>query len=684
MLFLKNKAFDFPMIGPRMIAPTTLPLFGSVQFREARIGRYKGFDEYDLRYAARKIIQRQIYMFYTWCLNRYCMKHNFKKNLIKEKFFRITPDNFEPDEEEIALYIWNPKFLWLFSMANYENVINLFHSDPKENKVLFQMFPFYTDTSPIVPYLEAHRDPIKKIFGISKTIAFQCFDFKEVAKFDETSFQFRLNKYETSEYLFSNDFHIHEMDANTSYTEFIQVLLTGSCERYTSNLQIQYADRESKLRLGLKFIKHKAKPFKDTENLIKECFELLEKNSKDAKSNISTIRNYKYQPIYRSLRIGSRKSISNALELFNYENQDPVRAVLQSSQICFFDDGDKTCLDDCSKANIKASYLKYNDPVFYNQHVDIEFLYGTALFEKTQPDSAICYMGVNINTFPLFINGHLNTLVKKREQKVKINVSFYTNSKWNEYMYEGEENHPFPFYKLIKRCFGYCVDMNKYLYVDENHNQYRVGWKLPFSHQVNNELVNRYLLIVEEYGWLDTYSARLIRKDKRRRHEWESLKHQIENLLTVLCSESKDIKYQANSLRSNMSSLIQSTVYSEISIEDTNSISRSINNIAPCDNSMDSNNSIKISSFVMSSPELIKVGTENKKQKVSNPLLENIFINNIDPNKENEIRVSESRSVSKKNHKLLQPKILKDYIFETTNDYDFESVTEKESRFFHN
>lgn len=654
MLFLQNKTFGIPIIGPRMIAPTTLPLFGTVQFTEARTGRYKGYDEYDLRYSARKIIQRQMYMFYTWCLNRYSMQHIFKKTMIKSKFFEITPDNFEPDEEEIALYLWNPKFMWLFSMANYENVIKLFQSDTAENKVLFQVFPFYTDTSPLVPYLEAHRDPLKKVFGMSKKLDFQPFDFNKVAQFNE-SFQFKLDKYETSEYFFSNDFHIHEMDGNTSYTEFIQVLLTGACKRYTSNLQTQYVERESQLRLGLNFIKQKAKPFKNTEQVIKECFELLGERSKESKSNLSTIRNYKFKPIHHSLRIGSRRSISNALEVFNYENQDPIRAVLQSSPICFFDDGDKTCLNDCSKANIKASYSKYNDPVFYNQHAEIEYLYGTALFKQTQPDSAICYMGVNINTFPLFINGHLNELVKKREQQIQIKDSLFTHSHWNENMCAVEEHHPFPFYKLIKRCFGYCVDLNKYIYVDENGKRYRVGWKLPFSEEVNNELIYRYLSIVEEHGWLDTYSARLIGKDKKGKQEWESIKTEIEGLIIALYSESKDkVKYQASSLRSNNSSLIQSMDDSEIIVEDYNFTSESAKNDVPISGLMDSNNVNEITTYMRDHYELFENQIEGQTQNVINPSHEYAQPNDIDSNKENELRPGETIFVSKRNNVLPQ------------------------------
>lgn len=134
------------------VGVSTLALFGTAQLEEALRSGYKDFNLAEVKCKIKSILQLQLYLLYRWTLTRFVISHNFKGSLIKQRFFDVTPDSFQPDFEDIDLYFKKPAFLWRLSAFNYKELCLLFLSKSKECHINLKTYDL--DFSNMLEYVE--------------------------------------------------------------------------------------------------------------------------------------------------------------------------------------------------------------------------------------------------------------------------------------------------------------------------------------------------------------------------------------------------------------------------------------------------------------------------------------------------------------------------------------------------
>lgn len=235
MRFNINPSFSMPAgpVADNRIS-TAFALVGTLQFREAYNSGYLNFKKEDLINAAIPIIQRQALILYHSILLRYAFAHAFKGNFIHEKYYTITPDCFLPSMDEIQYYLNDPKGIFRFSAKNYYGVTKLLDNNSELVDIEFPIVTFNNDRSSILEYLEPKmgkfRKNLKKTFISNPEDKHYKFNIKKLKKFYKKTFKFKLNEYESLEFLFTDDFYLHEMLPDAYYEDFIFNLITGQCD----------------------------------------------------------------------------------------------------------------------------------------------------------------------------------------------------------------------------------------------------------------------------------------------------------------------------------------------------------------------------------------------------------------------------------------------------------------------
>lgn len=232
-------------ISTNDVTPSTVSIFGTAQMIEARKLSYEGFVLADLRMQACRILRNQMYIIYHIGLTRYMMQHTVGANFVKKFYFDVTPESFTPDSKEISLYLSNPKFLWRFSAWNYNAMIHMFDPKHRSKHMRFGFKTYNEDDSPVMSYVESRNTRIinnlKLNFNKLELITYEPYNFE---KFEivQSYFTFKLNKYEQTEIYFSDDYFLHQLDAKTTYDEYVHLLITGDCRRYPSDLLLRQID----------------------------------------------------------------------------------------------------------------------------------------------------------------------------------------------------------------------------------------------------------------------------------------------------------------------------------------------------------------------------------------------------------------------------------------------------------
>lgn len=239
MIFIDSPDFNDPDLhNIHDVGVSTLALFGTAQLKEAARSDYKDFNISELKRKIKSILQLQLYLLYRWALTRYMLCHNVKGNFIKQKFFDVTPDSFKPTVADIELYFRKPAFLWRLSAFNYQNLCLLFSTKVKQVNITLKAYTL--DSSNMLDYID------NKLSFFSRSM-FQSAptNLKRISTIQEY-FKYNLSKYEQSEIYFAQDYFLNMMDATTCYTEFVEILLTGACERYECQLSKIKLDSKGK------------------------------------------------------------------------------------------------------------------------------------------------------------------------------------------------------------------------------------------------------------------------------------------------------------------------------------------------------------------------------------------------------------------------------------------------------
>ena len=120
------------------LTANSFPFFGTTEFIEADESNYIKFNKCIVSVVSQKAIRTQMYLLYCWSLIYYYFSCSKLKTVSFNKMlFDVKPAMFMPSDEEIKLYMSNPKFLWRFSEANYQYFLQFF--DPKSVCGNFQM-----------------------------------------------------------------------------------------------------------------------------------------------------------------------------------------------------------------------------------------------------------------------------------------------------------------------------------------------------------------------------------------------------------------------------------------------------------------------------------------------------------------------------------------------------------------
>lgn len=187
---------------------TAIALLTTAQFLEAREANYTSFQQNHLQDAATAILQIQFYQLIHWTL----LFHRLKGKSYDKITRHLHPRLFTPSNRDIATYIDAPRFLWRFSKSNVSALTDFFNhlSTVKEYSILVE--PYYIDTSLQLDYLYVKRPPT------SIPLPLLLHDFHSV------------------EYTYSLDFHLHKLKGDTTYQEFVLIIITGCCPRYNCGL----------------------------------------------------------------------------------------------------------------------------------------------------------------------------------------------------------------------------------------------------------------------------------------------------------------------------------------------------------------------------------------------------------------------------------------------------------------
>lgn len=518
MLFSSTTLFTDLVEPQPNLYPSSLNLFGTIQFIQAHKTGYFGFSIDDLTQPAKIILQRQAYLLFSWAVLRYCCTLSNRKARAKlKKFNNINPDNFAPNENEIFLYIKNPKFLWRFSTINYKNITKLLNSDNKHIKEL-EIFTTYGDSSAIVPFIENS--------GIKA----------DVINFD---FKFKFTAYEVSEYLYSDDYHLHLMDEITNYNEFLQIILSGQCKRYKSKILSLYEEEKDRKPKKANNYNHKS-----TKSMINECFRLIELDKRQIEITKHSRLSSKFDTIRKSFSIKRSKSRSKSKSTSRHLTKNSNKN--QTGNTLTIDDGDNVSdslflssyqlpmsgfkydgfqipiSDDPTKKDLTnllefdVSIIKFNDQSIEDCYTTIEKLIKSKYFINNIPENAVNFIGEINQPYPFFTMAYLNILLEKRKAEIIVDKNFLKSPTWNHTALKRKEIHPFSFYRFIYSCYGPKVDVQNSYKIGPHNEALIIYWEPPESDSQFEYYADQYSKLAQENKWVSTYSARL----KKSSEEW--------------------------------------------------------------------------------------------------------------------------------------------------------------------
>lgn len=197
---------------------------------------YIGYDHADLVQRATNLLQVQAYQLYQWCVIRARIQHPYKLKHLPFSCSKVMPWNFVIEDCDIELYLNNPRFLWRFSLNNYEYFYQLFSRGTDRKHLcdvgfIDEILTYDKDTSQLVPYFVTHggtlENFLRNMLGKpSKECSkwYRMYDFDELLK-DASHYQ--LNEVEKNEFRNSYDYYLHMIEPQTDYDSFLRIIITG-------------------------------------------------------------------------------------------------------------------------------------------------------------------------------------------------------------------------------------------------------------------------------------------------------------------------------------------------------------------------------------------------------------------------------------------------------------------------
>lgn len=412
------------------VSVTSIGLIGIKQFTEARRTGYKDFKYNDLFTAAAAILKMDMYTIYKVTLMYYSLKHPVSVNLIKQKFFDVTPDHFVPTAEDVKQFIDEPKFMYRFSLKNYNNIKTLFKKS--HPSFIIDICAITNDDSELVPYLKSKRtqlkENLKSKLHLLRNIEHDDYDFKRMQRVNEL-FSFEMRVEESSNFLFSSDFYLHMMAPQCDFSDYVSILLIGFSQNYHGGLYKEFLIQENtKLQLSNIQKKNLKKKAKGNKVIEPPSYRFqIEKNPRKLRiPNLLNLESYKFSAT------SNRTSTT-------FENNTLFKQIVDNStkDLC------EPLLDIFSPGtaiNSSVGFLKKQRE--------------TAVL-KTLPTSALPYLGQNNYCNGNYVYEHLKILADNYRKEVSIkNHPLMLTDNTDSYLTDESVNF-YSFYKLANNmcCF---------------------------------------------------------------------------------------------------------------------------------------------------------------------------------------------------------------------------------------
>lgn len=474
---------------PENALSTANGLVGTSQFIEAKNGNYKGFNLYDLYSRAYSILKIQFYILYQVCLIRFSICHPIAEKFLSKKLFRLSPNSFQPNDEEIILYLREPKFLWRFSLKNYGYFATLFS---RYIPFLEYSCPYYDgftttfekDNSPLVPYLksttEKFRDNFKLKFNILKSIS-----YNNGIKIDkiinlQNKFHYKdLTTYNKNECFYSDDFQLHLMNRMFNYNDFIQVLITGYSSVGPCGLIIAQIKEANKIlnqvKINKKLLrknqneikKNMRKEKKDEEKYLKLIKKLALNKNKDNDKVPDLIETNLFNNNIPNSTLQKNFLILN--ETQNNETKDHLnnKSILNSNSVNYY-----TRINHDNDNNFNSNKLLFFVEKNYDNYNTV-FQISSSIFETTE--NIFSYLETNDQFSNDIIYFYLKDLIMRKEKKVKNLNKSYRDTNWNYMVLIYDIRGYKSTYYFACKTFNSKIHLN---YV--NGNIIRVDWILKY------------------------------------------------------------------------------------------------------------------------------------------------------------------------------------------------------------
>lgn len=509
---------------PENLLSTAIGLIGTGQFIEAKNGNYEDFSLYDLYSKASSILKIQFYILYQVCLIRFCICHPITDKFLSKEIFRLSPDSFQPNDEEIILYLKNPKFLWRFSLKNYGYFATIF-----SRYIPFSQYscPYYDgfsttfekDHSPLVPYLQSItdkvKDNIKSKFNISKSI-----NHNNSIKIDkiinlQKKFHYKdLTTYNKNECFYSDDVQLHLLNRIFNYNDFIQVLITGYSSLGPCGLIIAQIKEDNK---KLNQIKVNKKQLKETQKEIKKIIKQEKKEEKKCLKLLKKLSCTKIEDNDNIADVIETDKVNNDLSIKSIHSNYISNRKLEENPIILnktqnyeteYHLGNKTTLnlnetlnsinnyvetdyETCNESNSNKSISVVDNISQRNyDNYNTNFQLNNNIFET--PENALPYLGTNDQVNNDIRFSHLQDLIVRRKKEVNILNKDYCNTNWNHMVLMYDIKGSSSIYAFACKFFNDETNLNRFVKRDTNGNIIRTGWKLKFREEVIHEFLAIY------------------------------------------------------------------------------------------------------------------------------------------------------------------------------------------------
>lgn len=229
---------DRPVEAVETPGSTAAALVNTTAFQREhnRNSTYAGYDQGDLVKRATAILQVQAYQLYQWCVLRARIEHPYRLKHLHFACSKVLPWNFVVEDTDVQLYLQNPRFLWRFSLNNYEYFYQLLckgidRRHGYEVGFVDELLTYDRDTSQLVPYYVTHCGALESfVRNVLRRPPKECskwyrmYDFGELLK--DASY-YGLDEYEKTEFRHSYDYYLQLIEPGTDYDTFVRILVTG-------------------------------------------------------------------------------------------------------------------------------------------------------------------------------------------------------------------------------------------------------------------------------------------------------------------------------------------------------------------------------------------------------------------------------------------------------------------------